>query len=64
MVTYELIRPLCKHNLLLEQNVPAGHQQLVLAEGQRDLKLLQQLEELRQVALGETLGLRQRLFHH
>lgn len=39
-------------------NIPAGYQQLVLAEGQRDLKLLQQFEELRQVALGETFGLK------
>lgn len=42
---------------------PAGHQQLVLGEGKGDLKLLQQLEELRHVALGETFSLRQELFH-
>lgn len=35
---------------------------MILAEGQSDLKLLQQLEELRQVAPGETLGLGQELF--
>lgn len=42
---------------------PAGHQQLVLAEGKSDLKLLQQFEELRHVALGEAFGLRQELLH-
>lgn len=45
-------------------NIPAGYQQLVLAKGQSDLKLLQQFEELRQVALGETFGLKQKLLHH
>lgn len=42
---------------------PAGHQQLVLAEGKSDLELLQQLEELRHVTRGETFGVRQELLH-
>lgn len=42
---------------------PAGHQQLVLAEGKSDLKPLQQCEELRHVALGETFCLVQELLH-
>lgn len=45
-------------------NILAGHKQLVLSERQSDLELLQQFEELRQVALWETFGLKQELFHH
>lgn len=44
-------------------NILAGYQQLVFSERQRDLELLQQFEELRQVALWETFGLIQKLFH-
>lgn len=52
------------HLVSASGTVPAGYEQLVVAEGQSDLKLLQQLEELRQVALGETFSLKQKLFHH
>jgi len=44
-------------------NVPAGHQQLVLAEGKSNLKLLQKFEELHQVALWEAIGFKHKLFH-
>lgn len=42
---------------------PAGNQELIITEGQSDLELLQQLKELRQVAVGERFGLGQVLFH-
>lgn len=42
---------------------PAGYQELIVTEGQSDLELLQQLEELRHVAVGERFGLGQVLFH-
>lgn len=42
---------------------PAGNQELIITKGQSDLELLQQLKELRQVAVGERFGLGQVLFH-